>query len=36
MVKKAIEPYVPVWDKSQRKDDTFSSNDFHWNDAADE
>lgn len=36
MVKKAIEPYVPVWDKSQRKDDTFSSNDFHWNEAADE
>lgn len=22
---KAIEPHVPVWDKSQRKDDTFSS-----------
>jgi IS5 family transposase len=37
MVKeKAIEPYVPVWDKSQRKDDTFSSSDFQWNEAADE
>jgi hypothetical protein len=37
MVKeKAIEPHVPVWDKSQRKDDTFSSNEFRWNEAADE
>jgi transposase len=33
---KAIEPHVPVWDKSQRKDATFSSGDFHWNEAADE
>jgi transposase len=37
MVKeKTIEPHVPVWDKSQRKDDTFSSSDFQWNEAADE
>jgi hypothetical protein len=25
---KRIEPHVPVWDKTQRKDDTFSSRDF--------
>jgi hypothetical protein len=31
---KAIEPYVPVWDKSQRRDETFSSSEFHWNEAA--
>lgn len=33
---KAIAPYVPVWDKSERKDDTFSRSDFHWNEQADE
>ena len=33
---KGIEPHVPVWDKTERKDDTLSSNDFTWNDAADE
>jgi transposase len=33
---KAIEPHVPVWDKSKRKDETFSSGDFQWNEAADE
>ena len=33
---KDIEPHVPVWDKSQRQDDTLSSSDFEWNDAADE
>ena len=33
---KAIEPHVPVWDKSQRQDETFSSGDFQWNDAANE
>jgi transposase len=33
---KAIEPHVPVWDKTQRSDDTLSSNDFHWNPEADE
>jgi transposase len=27
---KAIEPHVPVWDKTQRTDDTFSSSDFLW------
>ena len=33
---KGIEPHVPVWDKTERKDDTLSSNDFTWNEAADE
>lgn len=33
---KGIEPHVPVWDKTGRKDDTLSSNDFTWNEAADE
>jgi transposase len=33
---KAIEPHVPVWDKSQRQDQTFSSSDFQWNAAANE
>ncbi|SER30675.1 Transposase [Azotobacter beijerinckii] len=28
---KGIEPHVPVWDKTERKNGTFSSNDFHWN-----
>jgi transposase len=28
---KAIEPHVPVWDKTKRADDTFSSSDFQWN-----
>jgi hypothetical protein len=27
---KAIEPHVPVWDKTQRQDDTLSSSDFKW------
>lgn len=27
---KGIEPHVPVWDKTERKNDSFSSNDFHW------
>ena len=37
MVKeKTIEPHVPVWDKTQRKDETFSSSDFQWDEAADE
>lgn len=31
---KAIEPHVPVWDKSQRSDGTFSRSDFTWDDAA--
>ena len=27
---KAIEPHIPVWDKTQRTDDTMSSGEFHW------
>ena len=27
---KGIEPHVPIWDKTERKDDTFSSKDFRW------
>lgn len=33
---KAIEPHVPVWDKTQRKDETLSSSDFQWDEHADE
>ncbi|MFL1565176.1 transposase, partial [Pseudomonas sp. O64] len=33
---KDIEPHVPVWDKTERKNDSFSSNDFHWNEEAHE
>ena len=33
---KAIEPHVPVWDKTQRKDATLSSTEFQWNEQADE
>jgi transposase len=33
---KAIAPHVPVWDKTQRKDDTLSSSNFQWNEQADE
>ncbi len=33
---KGIEPHVPVWDKTARKDDTFCSNDFHWDQEANE
>ncbi|MEJ2574449.1 MAG: IS1182 family transposase [Gammaproteobacteria bacterium] len=33
---KAIAPHVPVWDKSERKDDTFSRSDFRWDEEADE
>jgi len=33
---KGIEPHVPVWDKTERKDDSFSSNDFQWRPEADE
>jgi transposase len=37
MVKdKAIEPHVPVWDKTQRKDETLSSSDFDWDEQAGE
>jgi hypothetical protein len=32
----AIEPHVPVWDKTQRKDDTLSSSEFQWDESANE
>ena len=33
---KAIEPHVPVCDKTQRNDETLSSSDFQWNEQANE
>lgn len=33
---KNIEPHVPVWNKTERKNDSFLSNDFHWNEEAEE
>ena len=33
---KQIEPHVPVWDKTQRNDETLSSSDFEWDEQADE
>ena len=37
MVKdKAIEPHVPVWDKTQRQDETLSSSEFPWDEQADQ
>jgi hypothetical protein len=33
---KGIEPHVPVWDKGQRTDGTFSGSEFEWNEQADE
>jgi transposase len=33
---KRIEPHVPVWDKTQRTDDTLSRNDFQWDEQANE
>jgi transposase len=33
---KAIEPHVPLWDRTQRTDDTLSSNDFRWDAERDE
>lgn len=33
---KDIEPHVPVWNKTERKDDSFSSRDFRWNKDAEE
>lgn len=33
---KQIEPHVPVWDKSERQDGTFSRSDFEWNAQANE
>ena len=32
---KAIEPHVPVWEKGERKDGTFSRSDFAFDEAAD-
>ena len=34
--KKGIEPHIPVWDKSIRRDGTLSTSDFQWNEDADE
>lgn len=34
--KKGIEPHIPVFDKSERKDGTFQRDDFPWNEAANE
>jgi len=33
---KGIEPHVPVWDKTQRDDQTLSSSDFRWDEDANE
>ena len=33
---KGIAPHVPVWDRTQRDDETLSSSDFDWNEQADE
>ena len=33
---KGIEPHVPVWDKTQRKDGTLSSSEFVWDEQANE
>jgi transposase len=33
---KAIEPHVPVWDKTQRQDETLSISDFRWDEQAEE
>ena len=33
---KAIEPHVPVWDKTERQDGTLSRSDFQWNEEANE
>jgi transposase len=33
---KGIEPHVPVWDKTQRDDETLSSSDFRWDEGANE
>lgn len=33
---KGIEPHVPVWDKTERKDGTFSSSDFVWDEQENE
>jgi transposase len=33
---KRIAPHIPVWDKTQRNNETLSSSDFHWDKLADE
>lgn len=33
---KAIEPHIPVWDKTQRQDEILSSSDFQWDEHTDE
>ena len=33
---KGIEPHFPVWDKTERKNGTFSSSDFAWDEQANE
>jgi hypothetical protein len=33
---KAIEPHIPVWDRTERKDGTFSRSDFRWDQEANE
>ena len=33
---KAIEPHIPVWDRTERKDGTLERDDFKWNEEADE
>ena len=33
---KNIEPHIPVWDKTNRKDNTFSAGEFSWNTVDDE
>lgn len=33
---KQIAPHIPVWDKSQRKDNTFPVSDFQWDGEADQ
>jgi hypothetical protein len=34
MEEKAIEPHVPVWEKSECKDDTFPNSAFQWDEQA--
>jgi hypothetical protein len=33
---KSIEPHVPLWEKTQRTDDTISSSDFRWDEERNE
>src|SRR5450631_4503809 len=33
---KSIEPHVPLWDRTQRTDDTLSSSDFRWDEERNE